>query len=139
MEQEREHLIDNNRNNIVALRFLNNKKLVTLKNRALRSGTWFKTLKRIDRVLFDLTIRVVETIHSSLLSKSIALIITKLESGMGNSFQNSIRDIGLPLAQKISAVAQKLGNIYAKQWAQDTSFVLFLTVMHINNAPRPKR
>ena len=53
---------------------------------------------------------------------------------MGGSFQNSIRDIGLPLAQKISGLAQKLGNIYAKQWAQDSSFAIFLTVMHINNS-----
>jgi hypothetical protein len=99
----------------------------------LRFGIWFKTLKQIDRVLFDLTIRVVETIRSSLLAKSIALLIRKLESSMGGSFQNSIRDIGLPLAQKVSGVAQKLGNINAEKWAKDFSFAIFLTVMHINN------
>jgi hypothetical protein len=114
---------------------LNNKKLVSLKNRALRSGIWFKALKRIDRVLFDLTIRVVETIHSTLLAKSIALIITKLETSMSNRFQNRIRNIGLPLAQKISAIAQKLGNDSAEQWARDSSFAFFLTIMHINNNP----
>jgi hypothetical protein len=105
----------------------------------LRSGTWFKTLKRIDRVLFDLTIRVVETIHSSLLAKSIALIITKLEKGMSSSFQKKILDIGLPLAQKISAIAQKLGNVSVEHWKKDSSFAFFLTVMYINNSTGSKR
>ena len=50
--------------------FLDKKQLVNLKTKAMRSGAWFKALQRIDRVLFDLTIRVVDTIRSAKLAKS---------------------------------------------------------------------
>ncbi len=49
--------------------FLNKKQLINLKTKAMRSGAWFKALQRIDRVLFDLTIRVVDNIRSSQISK----------------------------------------------------------------------
>ena len=66
----------------------------------MRSGAWFKSLQRIDRVLFDLTIRVVDNIRSSKLAKSLLVLTRKLEDAMKNSFSNRLREIGLPLAQK---------------------------------------
>ena len=98
----------------------------------MRSGAWFKALQRIDRVLFDLTLRVVGTIRSAKLAKSIAILTRKLEDAVKNSFSNRLRAIGLPLAQKISFTAQKLGNISAGGWAFDSSFAIFLAVMHLN-------
>ncbi len=112
--------------------FLNKKQLVNLKTRAVRSGAWFKALQRIDRVLFDLTIRVVDTIRSAKLAKSIAVLARKLEDAMEGGFSSRLRKIGLPLAQKISFTAQKLGNISAVDWAFDSSFAIFLAVMHMN-------
>ena len=114
-------------------RFLNKKQLVHLKSKAMRSGAWFKTLQRIDRVLFDLTIRVVDNIRSSKLAKSILMLTRKLEDAMKNSSSSRLREIGLPLAQKISFTAQKLGNISAGEWIYDSSFAVFLAVMHIND------
>src|SRR5208283_5555796 len=93
--------------------FLNKKRLVNLKTKAMRSGVWFKALQRIDRALLDLTIRVVDNIRSATLSKSILTLTRKLEEAMKNSFSSRLREIGLPLAQKISLEAQKLGNISA--------------------------
>ena len=58
--------------------FLNKKQLINLKTKAMRSGTWFKALQRIDRVLFDLTIRVVNNIRSRQLAKSILELTRKL-------------------------------------------------------------
>jgi hypothetical protein len=118
--------------NGAAFCFLDRKRLVSLKTRAMRSGAWFKALQRIDRVLFDLTIRVVDTIRSAKLAKSIAVITRKLEDAMESSFSSRLREIGLPLAQKISFAAQKLGNISAGGWVFDSSFAIFLAVMHIN-------
>ncbi len=119
--------------NGVAFSFLDKKQLVNLKTKAMRSGAWFKALQRIDRVLFDLTIRVVDTIRSAKLAKSIAALTRKLEDAIKNSFSSRLRAIGLPLAQKISSTAQKLGNISAGEWASDSSFAIFLAVMHVNN------
>lgn len=113
--------------------FLNKKQLVNLKTKAMRSGAWFKALQRIDRVLFDLTIRVVDNIRSAKLAKSILVITRKLENAMKGSFSIRLREIGLSLAQKISLMAQKLGNTSARSWAFDSSFVTFLAVMQINN------
>jgi ribosome maturation protein Sdo1 len=114
-------------------RFLDKKQLVNMKTKAMRSGAWFKTLQRIDRALLDLTIRVVDNIRSAKLAKSIYALTRKLEDAIKNGFSSRLRTIGLPLAQQISFAAQKLGNISAGEWASDSSFVIFLAVMHINN------
>ena len=104
-----------------------------MKTKAMRSGAWFKALQRIDRVLFDLTIRVVDTIRSARLAKSIAVLAKKLENALKSNFSRRLRVIGLPLAQKISFTAQRLGNISAADWPFDSSFVIFLALMHSNN------
>ena len=113
--------------------FLNKKQLMNLKTKAMRSGAWFKVMQRIDRVLFDLTIRVVDNIRSPQLAKSILVLTRKLENAMKSSFSIRLNEIGLPLAQKISFTAQRLGNISASNWVFDSSFATFLAVMHINN------
>jgi hypothetical protein len=113
--------------------FLNKKQLINLKKKAMRSGAWFKVLQRIDRVLFDLTIRVVDNIRSIQLAKSMLMLTRKLENALKNSFSIRLSDIGLPLAQKISFTAQRLGNLSASSWVFDSSFVIFLAVMHFNN------
>jgi hypothetical protein len=118
--------------NVDAFCFLDKKQLVNLKTKAMRSGAWFKALQRIDRVLFDLTIRVVDTIRSAKLAKSIAVLARKLEDAMESGFSSRLRKIGLPLAQKVSFMAQKLGNVSAIDWVFDSSFAIFLAVMHMN-------
>ena len=125
--------------NVDAFCFLDKKQLVNLKTKAMRSGAWFKALQRIDRVLFDLTIRVVGTIRSAKLAKSILALTRKLEDAMKSSFSSRLKEVGLPLAQKISFTAQKLGNISAISWVFDSSFALFLAVMQINNVKIFKR
>ena len=100
----------------------------------MRSGVWFKALQRIDRVLFDLTIRVVGVIRSAKLARSIDVLVRKLEGIMDRSFSDSLRQMGLPLVQKLSLIAQKLGNLSASSWVLDSSFAFFLAVMKINNS-----
>jgi hypothetical protein len=118
--------------------FLDKKQLVNLKIKAIRAGVWFKTLRRIDRVLFDLTTRVVDNIRSKKLAKSIDLITRKLEDAIKSHFSYHLRQTGFILAQKTSSVAQKLGNQSAKGWASDSSFAVFLAIMHINDAVHHK-
>jgi predicted transcriptional regulator len=119
--------------------FLNKKQLVNLRIKAMRSGAWFKALQRIDRVLFDLTIRVVDNIRSAKLAKSIGELTRKLEDAAKNSFSSRLKKIGLPMAQKISLTAQKFGNVSAGSWVFDSSFAIFLAVMHVNNVEIFKR
>ena len=114
-------------------------KLANLKTRAMRSGAWFKALQRIDRVLFDLTLRVVDNIRSGKLAKSLFTIIKKLDEALTTNFSIHLRKIGLLLAQKVSFTAQKLGNISAGDWLLDSSFPLFLAVMHMNDANAVRR
>ena len=52
---------------------------------------------------------------------------------MKSSFSRKIEEIGSLLAQKISLVGQKMGNLSVNSWAFDSSFAFFLAVMHINN------
>ena len=113
--------------------FLNRKQLANLKKKAMRSGIWFKVLQRIDRVLFDLTIMIVDNVRSSQLAKSILELTMKLQNGMKSGFERSLVKIGLPLAQKISSIAQKLGNLSANEWLLDSSFIRFLAVLHFND------
>jgi hypothetical protein len=114
--------------------FLNKKQLVKLKIKAMRAGVWFRALQRIDRVLIDLTIKVASNIRSSTLAKNILAIIKKLEGFLESSLLRAIRKVGVPLAQKLSEVAQKWGNTLAKSWPSDASFARFLAVMHINES-----
>jgi hypothetical protein len=112
--------------------FLNKAQLVKLKLKATRAGVWFRALPRIDRVLVDLTIKVASNIRSITLAKSILAIIRKLEGLLESSLRRAWREVGLPLAQKLSSVAQKWGNTSAKSWVTDSSFANFLSVMYIN-------
>ena len=113
--------------------FLNKTQLMKLKLKAMRSGAWFRALRRIDRVLIDLTIKVAGTVRSVTLAKSIFALVGKLEGIMESRLSRVTREVGFPLAQKVSSLAQKWGSTSAKIWASDSSFAHFLAVMHINN------
>jgi hypothetical protein len=106
--------------------------LIRLKSKAMRAGVWFAALPRIDRVLVDLTIKVAENIRSASLAKCIFAVVGKLEGLLESSVAKSLRTIGRSLAEKISLIAQKWGNVSAKSWANDLSFAFFLAVMHTN-------
>ena len=83
-------------------------------------------------MLVDLTIKVTENIHSEILAKSIFAVLGKLEVLIESSVLKSLRLVGLPLAKKLSSIAQKLGNTSAKNWANDSSFAFFLAILHTN-------
>ncbi len=112
---------------------LTRRHLLCIKTKVLRSGVWFKVMQRIDRVLFDLTIRVIANIRSVKLAKSILSLTEKLENAVESNFLNLLYEVGLPIARKISSIALKLGKNSANGWAFDYSFIWFLAVMQINN------
>jgi hypothetical protein len=98
----------------------------------MRAGVWFKALSRIDRVLVDLTIKVVDAVSSRYLAKSILTVVGKLDGLLESSVLSSLRLVGRSLAEKFSLIAEKWGNASAKSWASDESFAVFLAVMQRN-------
>ena len=112
--------------------FINTNQLMKLRLKAKRAGVWFRALPRIDRVLVDLTIRVASSVRSATLARNILVVTKKLEGLLESSLLRAFRGIALQLAQKLSSIAQKWGNISAKHWTSDMSFVKFLAAMHIN-------
>ncbi len=92
---------------------------------------WFRALQRIDRVLVELTIRVACNVRSAILTQRILAVTRKLQE-LENTFQLSIREIGFPLAQKVSIFAQNWGNQGAKNWANDGVFAGYLTMMQLD-------
>jgi len=109
--------------------FLDKAHLIKIKKDALRRGVWFKALPRIDRVLFDLTIKLNTVVRSFTLTNSILAVARKLEEILQNKLARMIRFIGVPAAQRLSRIAQGWGNLTAEKWANDHSFARYLTIM----------
>jgi hypothetical protein len=115
-----------------ASKFIGKEQLIKLKLKAMRAGVWFRALPRIDRVLVDLTIKVVRSIRSSSLANSLLSVVRKLEGLLESKFARAVREIGFSLTCKLSLLAQKWGNKAAKTWAGDEDFARYLAVMKLN-------
>jgi hypothetical protein len=113
--------------------FIEKTQLVKLKMKAMRAGAWFRNLRRIDRVLIDLTIMVAHnSIRSPALAEGILAVITKLEVLLESNLSKITREVGFPLARKVSSIAEQWGNSSASIWRSDRSFAAFLAVLSIN-------
>jgi hypothetical protein len=113
--------------------FVEKASLVKLRLKAMRSGVWYRALNRIDRVLVDLTIKVIKTkIQSHSLINQLRSVTTKLESLLESKFSRATREIGFPLACKLSAIAQNWGNKLAHVWSKDLDFAKYLAAMKLN-------
>ena len=112
---------------------LGKQKLRKLKLQAVRRGVWFRGLSRVDRALVDLTIKVVDGVRSFTLAKALLSVIKKLEDAFESRVLRILKEVGFPLARKLSLFAQKWGNNLAQDWMRDVSFAKFLAIMHINN------
>lgn len=112
--------------------FIGREQLLKLKKKAMRAGVWFRALPRIDRVLVDLTIKVAQSIRSASLANSLLSVVKKLECLLESRFARAVREIGFPLARKLSLLAQELGNKNAGMWAGDEGFAKYLAVMKLN-------
>ena len=108
------------------------RELVKWKARAFRGRVWFKVLNRLERGLVDSVIQVVDMVRSTLLKNVLSSIVRKLQSALESPVTRMVREVGQPLAKKISAVAVSWGNLSAQCWKDETSFIRFLAVMHVN-------
>lgn len=112
--------------------FLGKAQLMKLKKEAIRRHVWFTSLQRIDRVLVDLTIRVGTNVRSAILAKSILTVARKLHEVFQNKLVHAVNQIGVPLARKLSQLAQAWGNKTARAWTDNTGYARYLTIMRLN-------
>jgi hypothetical protein len=117
-----------------ATSIIGNNRLIKLKLKAVRCGIWFRTLNTIERALINLTIKVVNHVQSCTLAEILSSIIAKLEDAFESSrIVQALKEVGFPLAHKLSLLAQKWRNESARDWMYDVSFAKFLAIMHMNH------
>ena len=93
--------------------FLDKSELLKLKMKALRSGVWFKALRRIDRVLADLT-SVAYNVHSITLAKCILAVTQKPHILFESELSRSLRSKDL-IIYTFSPAFSSLKNHWSTQ------------------------
>ena len=112
--------------------YLNSTQLSIIKRKALRRGIWYRFLPKIDRALFDVTLRVASRIRSSLLARSILSVVQKIEGFLESRVLHAMREVGFPLACKLGMIAHSWGYKRARLWGSDCDFARYLAVMELN-------
>jgi hypothetical protein len=107
--------------------------LARLKRKAWRKGCWFRNLKQNERMLLDLTIRVVEKVRSFILAKLVSKIVDKLCRALESRVCRLIRSEGRLMAEGLSKIAQSWGYRAAKSWVDDRGFMQYLTVSNLSS------
>ena len=108
------------------------RELHRLRLKTIRSGDWFRALSRVDRALFDLTLKVVDRVRSSALAEALLSVVKKLRDCFGSRISCALKEFGFPFAHRLGLLAQSWGNKSARNWAKDLSFAGFLAMMHLN-------
>ncbi|MBS7605907.1 hypothetical protein KEJ31_06360, partial [Candidatus Bathyarchaeota archaeon] len=83
--------------------------------------------------LVDFVIKVVDKPRSLRLIEVLARIIVKVKRAMMSPLRRLMEEVGRPLAKRISAIALRWGNKSAVKWAEDESFIRYLTIINANN------
>jgi hypothetical protein len=100
---------------------------------ALRRRVFFKVLNRVERALFYLATKVVIRVRSRVLADALNSIVEKLIDAMESTVSRQMKHIGVPLAEKISRIAQKWGNMSASEWARDRGFIQYLAITWVDH------
>ena len=112
---------------------LTRESLAKLRLKAVRRGCWFRDLKQNERMLLDLTIRVVDKVRSFMLAKIVSRLVSRLCEAMESRIFRRIRTEGRILAENLSEIAQAWGYRAAKSWATDTGFMQYLTINRLGS------
>jgi hypothetical protein len=107
--------------------------LVKLRLRALRRGCYYRVLGQSERVLLDLTVRVVERVRSFILARIVSRIVGRLLEAMESRVVRLMRCEGRSLAEKLSKIGEAWGLRAARAWAEDWGFIQFLTVSNLGS------
>jgi hypothetical protein len=107
--------------------------LAKLRLLAIRQRVFFRVLSRVERGLIWLVLRVTKSVRSTVLANALSSIVEKLLEAMESKVELWARQIGVPLAQKISRIAQSWGNRTASEWANDCGFIRYLSITTMQN------
>ncbi|MEM3150734.1 MAG: hypothetical protein QXT49_07085 [Candidatus Nezhaarchaeales archaeon] len=107
-----------------------------LKLLALRRRVWFKALSKVERLIVDLTVRVVSRVRSIQLAKALSSIANKLQEWLSSrkTFKEMALEAGLKVAKRIVKVAVKLNVEKAYEWLNDQAYVFYLGVSYLNTS-----
>jgi len=105
---------------------------------ALRKRVWFRVLDSAERAILTLVPRCMEKPRSTKLIDVLAKIIVKIKSASTSQIVNLVNQVGRPLAERLSRIAQKWGHKTAYEWATDDGFSKYLTLVSMNNIPCPR-
>jgi len=106
--------------------------LIKVRAMAIRRGIWFRALSRAERAQIDLTIKLVERVRSSFLSRVLDSILRKLFEAMESRVWRLMRDVGVHLAKNLGEIAKGWGYRSALSWACDLGFIQFLAVNYLS-------
>jgi len=107
--------------------------LVSVRRKALRKRIWFRVLGRAERALGGLTIRDVGAVRGGRREEALWNPIEKLREAM-KTLPERAREVGRPLVERLSRVAQSLGYLEAGGWAGDESFVEYVGLCAMNKS-----
>lgn len=109
--------------------------LMGIRRKAIRRGIWFRILSRSERAILDLIPKCVSQPKSPKLIDIVAKIIVKVKNALKSPIIDLVERIGRPLAKRLSQIAQMWGNKRAREWAEDTNFIRYLTITKMNDIP----
>lgn len=103
----------------------------------MRRRVWFRVLDSTERALLYLVPRCLKSPRNSALIDVLAKIVVKIKDALKKPLANLARQVGKPLAEKLSLTAQKWGNKTACKWARDEGFWKYLAVLRLNSSTAP--
>ena len=107
--------------------------VLAVRRKALRSGVWFRVLDRVERSILSLVPRCVDRVRSPEMIDIVAKIIVKVKEALMSPLERFRSQVAKSLALKISLLARGWGNRSAEEWAEDKSFIQYLSVNKFND------
>jgi hypothetical protein len=86
----------------------------------------------MERCVFDLTVRCVERVRSSVLAGMVSGIVAKLLTNLKPGFLETAMMVGGEIVDEICDLAVNWGNAGASCWRRDLGFTRFLGVSAVN-------
>lgn len=96
---------------------------------AIRRRVFFRVLNRVEQGMVYLASKVTKRVRSRVLAHALRSIMEKLLDAMESKVEQHMRQVAVPLAKKISRIAQGWGNRNAQKWMEDLGFIQYLTIM----------
>jgi hypothetical protein len=98
------------------------------RQQAIRKGSWYRVLDKMERGIVNLTIRCVDQVRSFTLAKTILYILKKLNDAEKTKFIIQREKYGRYKAKQVVLIAIRFGNKMAENWLQDEGLSNWLTI-----------